>query len=58
MFKKFIKIFTYIISIFFISQCAASEELSMKEIIEIIQKDLRTLERAVYSESFQKKVWQ
>ena len=27
----------------------------MREIIEIIQKDLRTLERAVYSESFQKK---
>lgn len=27
----------------------------MKEILEIIQKDLRTLERAVYSDSFQKK---
>ena len=27
----------------------------MREILEIIQKDLRTLERAVYSESFQKK---
>ncbi len=55
MFKKYTKIFTYIISIFFISFGAASEELSMKEILEIIQKDLRTLERAVYSESFQKK---
>ena len=27
----------------------------MREILDIIQKDLRTLERAVYSESFQKK---
>jgi len=27
----------------------------MREILEIIQKDLRTLERAVYSESFKKK---
>ena len=55
MFKKFTNIFTYIISIFFISFSAVSEELSMREILEIIQKDLRTLERAVYSESFQKK---
>ena len=55
MFKKYTNIFTYIISIFFISFSAASEELSMREILEIIQKDLRTLERAVYSESFQKK---
>ncbi len=55
MFKKHTKIFTYIISILFISFSAASEELSMREILEIIQKDLRTLERAVYSESFKKK---
>ncbi len=55
MFKKYTNIFTYIISIFFISFSASTEELSMKEILEIIQKDLRTLERAVYSESFQKK---
>ncbi|MDC2976223.1 tol-pal system protein YbgF [Candidatus Pelagibacter sp.] len=55
MFKKYTNIFTYIISIFFISFSAASDELSMREILEIIQKDLRTLERAVYSESFQKK---
>ena len=55
MFKKFVKFFTYIISISFFTLNAASEELSMKEILEIIQKDLRTLERAVYSESFQKK---
>ena len=55
MFKKYTNIFTYIISIFFISFSAASEELSMREILEIIQKDLRTLERAVYSDSFEKK---
>ena len=55
MFKKFINIFIYIISIFFITFSSASEELNMREILEIIQKDLRTLERAVYSESFQKK---
>ena len=55
MFKKFINIFVYIISIFFIALSAGSEELNMREILEIIQKDLRTLERAVYSESFQKK---
>ena len=55
MFKKFINIFIYIISIFFITFSSGSEELNMREILEIIQKDLRTLERAVYSESFQKK---
>ena len=55
MFKKFINIFIYVISMFFISFSSGSEELSMREILEIIQKDLRTLERAVYSESFQKK---
>jgi len=31
-----------------------AENLDIKEILEIIQKDLRTLERAVYSESFSK----
>ena len=57
MFKKHIKILTYIfsISISFIAFNAASEDLNIKEILEIIQKDLRTLERAVYSESFKKK---
>ena len=55
MFKKYINIFTYIFSIFFITFSTSSEELNMREILEIIQKDLRTLERAVYSESFQKK---
>ena len=46
MFKKFINIFIYIISIFFITLSSGSEELNMREILEIIQKDLRTLERA------------
>ena len=55
MLKKSTKIFTYLISIFLITFNGASEELNMREILEIIQKDLRTLERAVYSESFHKK---
>ena len=55
MFKKFTKIFTYIFLISFIIPNLASDELKMREILEIIQKDLRTLERAVYSESFEKK---
>ena len=55
MLKKHINIITYILSIFFITFSTFSEELNMREILEIIQKDLRTLERAVYSESFQKK---
>ncbi len=55
MFKKLIKIITYVISIYFVILNAVSDELNMREILEIIQKDLRTLERAVYSESFQKK---
>ena len=55
MIKKYIKIFSYIFSLLFLALNATSEELNMREILEIIQKDLRTLERAVYSESFQKK---
>ena len=57
MFKKCTKIFNYLLIFPLIAFSAASEELSMREILEIIQKDLRTLERAVYSESFQKKIW-
>ena len=55
MFKYYNNIFIYIISISFFSFNAFSEELNMREVLDIIQKDLRTLERAVYSESFQKK---
>jgi tol-pal system protein YbgF len=46
---------------FFITFCVLAnisnlkaETLDIKEVLEIIQKDLRTLERAVYSESFSK----
>ena len=46
---------------FFITFCLLAnisilkaETLDIKEVLEIIQKDLRTLERAVYSESFSK----
>ncbi len=55
MFKKLAKIFLFILSASLINFNVASEDLNMREILEIIQKDLRTLERAVYSESFQKK---
>ncbi len=54
MLKNCFKNFFYIISISLITFTSSSEELIMREILEIIQKDLRTLERAVYSESFQK----
>ena len=55
MFKKLTKIFSFLFSISFLTLNVASEELNMQEILEIIQKDLRTLERAVYSDSFEKK---
>ena len=55
MFRKCSNFITLILSIFFITFSAVSDELNMREILEIIQKDLRTLERAVYSESFKKK---
>ncbi len=52
---NFKKIFLLIIifSLTVISNLKA-ETLDIKEILKIIQKDLRTLERAVYSESFSK----
>ena len=55
MFKKYIKILTYIFPISLITFNVASEDLSMREILDIIQKDLRTLERAVYSRIISKK---
>ncbi len=55
MLKKFSIIFSFLLSTLFITFNVSSEDLNMKEILEIIQKDLRTLERAVYSESFKKK---
>ena len=51
--KIFIFIFIFIWPLMIISNLKA-ETLEIKEILEIIQKDLRTLERAVYSESFSK----
>ena len=47
------KIF-FILTIFFLTPFINSyaESLDIKETLEIIQKDLRTLERAIYSESF------
>ena len=53
--KKFLYALTYITALFILTFSAASQELNTREILDIIQKDLRTLERAVYSESFQKK---
>ena len=44
--------FYLILSMFFSLNLALSEEQSVNEILQLIQKDLRTLERAVYSESF------
>ena len=55
MLKKFSSSIFFFLSACLISQNVLSEELTMREVLEIIQKDLRTLERAVYSESFQKK---
>ena len=55
MLKKFISSLVCLFYIFFTFQTVSSEDLTIREALEIIQKDLRTLERAVYSESFQKK---
>ena len=51
---KHIKKIVFLLSIFLItfSNIANSKSDEIKEILEIIQKDLRTLERAVYSDSF------
>ena len=48
---KKLLVFIITFTVFFVS-ATNSETLDIKEILEIIQKDLRTLERAVYSESF------
>ena len=55
MLKKFASKLVFLFSTILINTCALSDDLNMREVLEIIQKDLRTLERAVYSESFQKK---
>ena len=52
MHKYLKKIFCFIIWPLAIISNLKAETADIKEILEIIQKDLRTLERAVYSESF------
>ena len=52
--KNLKKIFCFIIWPLAIISNLKAETADIKEILEIIQKDLRTLERAVYSESFSK----
>ena len=51
-----LKKFTFLISVLFLTSInyVFAETNNLKEVLEIIQKDLRTLERAVYSESFSK----
>ena len=48
------KILLFVILPIIIFSNLKADTLDIKEILEIIQKDLRTLERAVYSESFSK----
>tara|TARA_B100000674_G_scaffold160712_1_gene128452 strand:- start:8 stop:1006 length:999 start_codon:yes stop_codon:yes gene_type:complete len=50
--KKLKILFFISIYILFPSETLKSEETKINELLDIIQKDLRTLERAVYSESF------
>ena len=45
-------LFNFILFIFFTFNISHSQDQNVREILEIIQKDLRTLERAVYSQSF------
>ena len=52
MHKELKKIFCFIIWPLAIISNLKAETADIKEILEIIQQDLRTLERAVYSESF------
>ena len=54
MLKDFKKILFFIIWPLTITSNLKADTSDIKEILEIIQKDLRTLERAVYSESFTK----
>ena len=55
MVRYFSQIFFYIFLNFsFLTTIVVSDDVEIKLILESIQKDLRTLERAVYSESFSK----
>ena len=53
-FKKLILTLSIFIFISLLSY-SHSEDQNLKEILENIQKDIKTLERAVYAESFQDK---
>ena len=44
--------------IFFSTNISLSQDQELGEILENIQKDLRTLERAVYSQSFSENDWE
>ena len=50
-FKKKIVTVLFFLSLLFFSQNSYSEDQNVLEILEIIQKDLKTLEKAVYSDS-------
>ena len=49
--KYYLYLFLVILTFNFPNQ-SYSDNHNLKEIIELIQKDLKTLERAVYSEGF------
>ena len=49
-YKKFLKLKLVFIFIF-VSNFALADNHNLKEILDLIQKDLKTLEKAVYSES-------
>ena len=49
--KKLFTVKLFIIFNFIINQCAFADNHNIYEVLEIIKKDLKTLERAVYSDS-------
>ena len=56
MFKKYIlKLLTYIFLFSFAYSQAHSESQNVLQILEVLQQDIKTLERAVYSDSFDQK---
>ena len=56
MFKKYIlKSFTFIFLFSFGYSQAHSESQNVLQILESLQQDIKTLERAVYSDSFDQK---
>ena len=53
--KYYLYLFLLILIVNFPNQ-SYSDNHNLKEILELIQKDLRTLERAVYSEDFTSRI--